>query len=216
MVTDNHYRWDFIGLSTDTKPTPTTSPKVVNGSTYYCSDTSKLYIWYKDQWYERKPLGGGGGGGTDDFEQLENRPKYNGTLMTGSTDIPEVITYTAGSNVTITNGEISATDTTYTAGDNITITNGEISATDTTYSAFTGTDGTAAGTAGLVPAPATTDAGKFLKADGTWDTAGGGGGADAHGLPAEKRRKSLAGSPGVRPHDQSAVFPERGPGRADL
>lgn len=41
--------------------------------------------------------------------------------------------------------------------------------------AFTGTDGTAAGTAGLVPAPATTDAGKFLKADGTWDTAGGGG-----------------------------------------
>ena len=38
--------------------------------------------------------------------------------------------------------------------------------------AFTGTDGTAAGAAGLVPAPATTDAGKFLKADGTWDTAG--------------------------------------------
>lgn len=47
---------------------------------------------------------------------------------------------------------------------------------DTTYSNFTGTDGTAAGAAGLVPAPATTDAGKFLKADGTWDTAGGGGG----------------------------------------
>lgn len=36
--------------------------------------------------------------------------------------------------------------------------------------AFTGTDGTTAGTMGLVPAPATTDAGKFLKADGTWDT----------------------------------------------
>lgn len=45
-----------------------------------------------------------------------------------------------------------------------------------TYSDFIGTDGTAAGAAGLVPAPATTDAGKFLKADGTWDTAGGGGG----------------------------------------
>lgn len=39
--------------------------------------------------------------------------------------------------------------------------------------AFTGTDGTSAGVAGLVPAPATTDASKFLKADGTWDTAGG-------------------------------------------
>ena len=47
-----------------------------------------------------------------------------------------------------------------------------LDATDTTYSAFTGTDGTSAGTSGLVPAPATTDAGKFLKADGTWDTAG--------------------------------------------
>ena len=60
-----------------------------------------------------------------------------------------------------------------TAGSNITISDQNvISATDTTYSNFTGTDGTAAGTAGLVPAPATTDAGKFLKADGTWDTAG--------------------------------------------
>lgn len=61
-----------------------------------------------------------------------------------------------------------------TAGANITITNGGtvISATDTTYSDFVGTDGTTAGTAGLVPAPATSDAGKFLKADGTWDTAG--------------------------------------------
>lgn len=58
-----------------------------------------------------------------------------------------------------------------TAGSNITISDQNvISATDTTYSNFTGTDGTAAGTAGLVPAPATTDAGKFLKADGTWET----------------------------------------------
>lgn len=48
-----------------------------------------------------------------------------------------------------------------------------VSLTDTTYSAFTGTDGQAAGSAGLVPAPATTDAGKFLKADGTWGAAGG-------------------------------------------
>lgn len=60
-----HYRWDFIGLSTDDKPTPATSEKVVDGSTYYCSDTSKLYVFYNDTWYERKPLGGGGGGGGD-------------------------------------------------------------------------------------------------------------------------------------------------------
>lgn len=62
---------------------------------------------------------------------------------------------------------------TLTAGNNIQINGNTISATDTTYSDFVGTDGTAAGTAGLVPAPAATDADKFLKADGTWDTAGG-------------------------------------------
>ena len=68
------------------------------------------------------------------------------------------------------------TDTTYTAGTNVQISSGNvISATDTTYSNFVGTNGQTAGIAGLVPAPATTDAGKFLKADGTWDTAGGGG-----------------------------------------
>lgn len=33
---------------------------------------------------------------------------------------------------------------------------------------FFGTDGEIDGTAGLVPAPTAADAGKFLKADGTW------------------------------------------------
>lgn len=59
MVTQ-HFRWDFVGLSTDEKPTPETSEKVVDGSTFYCSDTSKLYVYCKDNWYERLPLGGGG------------------------------------------------------------------------------------------------------------------------------------------------------------
>lgn len=43
------------------------------------------------------------------------------------------------------------------------------------YTNFVGTDGVTAGTSGLVPAPATTDVDKFLKSDGTWDVAGGGG-----------------------------------------
>ena len=38
--------------------------------------------------------GTGGGGGTSDFDALSNRPKYNGTAMTHSTDIPEVKTAT--------------------------------------------------------------------------------------------------------------------------
>lgn len=44
--------------------------------------------------------------------------------------------------------------------------------------AFTGTDGNDDGVVGLVPAPATTDDGKFLKADGTWATPSGGGTSD--------------------------------------
>ncbi len=147
MVTDNHYRWDFIGLSTDTKPTPSTSSKVSDGSTFYCSDNSKLYVWYKTQWYERTAPSSGS-------------------------------SYTAGDGITISDDTISVDTTTIqpklTAGSNITIEDDTISATDTTYSAFTGTDGTVAGAAGLVPAPATTDAGKFLKADGSWSAAGGG------------------------------------------
>lgn len=53
-----HYRWDFVGLSTDDKPTAD-NPKVTNGSTFYESDTSKYYIWYNDQWYEKVANGGG-------------------------------------------------------------------------------------------------------------------------------------------------------------
>ena len=53
-------RWDFIGLSTDTKPTPSDSPKVTDGSNFYEVDTSKLYIWAKNDWYEKTVQGGGG------------------------------------------------------------------------------------------------------------------------------------------------------------
>lgn len=63
---------------------------------------------------------------------------------------------------------LNAKQGTLTAGSNISISGSTISATDTTYSNFTGTDGVDAGAAGLVPAPATTDSGKFLNANGTW------------------------------------------------
>lgn len=45
-------RWDFIGLSTDSKPTAD-NPRVTDGSTFYEANTSKLYFWTKDQWYEK-------------------------------------------------------------------------------------------------------------------------------------------------------------------
>lgn len=45
-----------------------------------------------------------------------------------------------------------------------------LNATDTTYSDFVGATSGAAGTAGLVPAPASGETSKYLKSDGTWDT----------------------------------------------
>lgn len=123
-MVEQHYRWDFIGLSTDTKPTPETSEKVVDGSTFYCSDTSKLYVYCTDDWYERKPLGGGGG-----------------------------TTYTAGDGIDITDDTISVdTDTIQeklTAGTGIDITDNTISATggggDTVYSSKTTSDSATGG-----------------------------------------------------------------------
>lgn len=43
---------------------------------------------------------------------------------------------------------------------------------DTTYEAFVGTDGSQAGSAGLVPAPTPADADMYLKSDGTWSAGG--------------------------------------------
>ena len=53
LLTDTRY--DFIGLSTEEKPT-SDSKHVVDGSTFYEADTSKLYFWTKGQWYEKTSL----------------------------------------------------------------------------------------------------------------------------------------------------------------
>lgn len=94
----------------------------------------------------------------------------DGTISAqGATAVWGAITGTL-SNQTDLQTALSGKQATLTAGSNITISDNTISATDTTYSAFTGADGTAAGTAGLVPAPAAADNVKYLKGDGTWAT----------------------------------------------
>lgn len=97
---------------------------------------------------------------TEEYQEAGSTPDYwelNTTGLAKSTDVAaKQDILVAGTNISI-------------AADGKTI-----SATDTTYSAFTGTDGTAAGAAGLVPAPVSSDSGKFLKSDGTWSDAGGG------------------------------------------
>lgn len=98
------YRWDFVGLSTDVKPTPATSDKVVDGSTFYCSDTSKLYVYCKNNWYERKALGGGGGGTT--YTAGDGIDITDDTISVDTNTIQEKLT--AGTNITISNNVISA------------------------------------------------------------------------------------------------------------
>lgn len=152
-------------------------------STYYrwnAGTRSWIYIGEVGDYYTK--------GQVDDLLDTKQNTLTAGTNITisGDTISATGTTYTAGAGLNLTNNEFSA-DTTVlatqsdlsskqnilTAGSNITIQNDTISATDTTYNDFTGTDGTTVGTAGLVPAPATTDVNKFLKSDGTWDTAGG-------------------------------------------
>ena len=102
----------------------------------------------------------------------------NVTKLTGLADIQ-----TIGANLALTNGELSATDTTYTAGANVQISNQNvISATDTTYTHFTGATASTDGVQGLVPGPLAGDEDKFLKADGTWGTAGGSSYAAGEGI----------------------------------
>lgn len=52
MNTQQNTRWDFIGLSSEDKPTPATH-RVVDGSTFFEADTSRLYFWTKNQWYRK-------------------------------------------------------------------------------------------------------------------------------------------------------------------
>lgn len=83
----------------------------------------------------------------------------------------DLVDDSTSTNKFVTSNEKTAWDNkqdALTAGNNISISGGVISATDTTYSDFVGADGTNAGTAGLVPAPAATDNTKFLKGDGTF------------------------------------------------
>lgn len=51
MISDTKYRWNFLGLSTEAKPT--TGENVTDGSTFYEADTSKLYVYYGGTWYEK-------------------------------------------------------------------------------------------------------------------------------------------------------------------
>lgn len=80
-------------------------------------------------------------------------------LNIASNYVKSVTASKSGSTVTFTVTYGDATTKTFTVTDS-----------NTTYSAFTGATSSAAGSAGLVPAPSTSNVDQFLKGDGTWAT----------------------------------------------
>ena len=65
--------------------------------------------------------------------------------------------------------------------DNITLTDNAFGTKKLSINTMTGCDSITGGASGLVPAPSAGDENKFLKADGTWDTVGGGGSSYTEG-----------------------------------
>lgn len=117
---------------------------------------------------------------------LTTSRNINGVAFNGSANI--TVTADAGTltgatlNATVTGSSLTSVGTITSGtwnGTTIAIANGGTGATTTAgataaLNAFVGDTGSG-GTKGMVPAPATGDAGKFLKGDGTWGTIAGGG-----------------------------------------
>lgn len=134
-------------------------------------------------------------GGKLDVKYSENDTSYV-TITPTNTHSMSITQTSGGSTHTLINFGASNAPATFYEGinaNNKKITN-VATPTDTTDAAnkdyvdslipsdFTGTDGVDAGTHGLVPAPTAADVGKFLKGDGTWGEAGGGGGSGSDGV----------------------------------
>lgn len=105
--------------------------------------------------------------------EILNKPSLATVATSGSyTDLSNKPTIPTVNDATLTISQNGTTVGTFTANDDDDVT---IALTDTTYSAFGGATSSVAGTAGLVPAPTTSDPNKFLKGDGTWATPNAGG-----------------------------------------
>ena len=103
---------------------------------------------------------------TSAVDYIKNKPTIPAPYVLPPATASDLGGIIVGTNLSVdSDGVLSAVDTTYTAGNNIQINNNVISATNTTYGVFDDD------TDGLTPGPTSAEisAGKFLKADGTWD-----------------------------------------------
>lgn len=159
---------------------------------YYEYDPTNRYdkwLWLRanNAYEEFDEEGGGGGGGSITVDSALSTTSKNpvqnkvvtaainskvdsSSLATVATsgsynDLSNKPTIPTVNNGTLTIRQNGTTIDTFTANQSTNVT---VDLSDTTYSDFVGATSSAAGSAGLVPAPTTSDPDKFLKGDGTW------------------------------------------------
>lgn len=80
----------YTGLSTDEKPMPSQINNISKGSTFYCVDTSELYV-FDGKWYLQKKGGGGGGGDVDsELSTTSTNPVQNKVITTALNDKADI------------------------------------------------------------------------------------------------------------------------------
>lgn len=100
--------------------------------------------------------------------EILNKPNLATVATTGAySDLTGKPTIPTVNNGTLTIRQNGTTIDTFTANQSTNVT---VDLSDTTYSDFVGATSSAAGSAGLVPAPASGDNTKYLKGDGTWQS----------------------------------------------
>ena len=159
-------------LTTSSAQTGDTVKVTSTGKMYFVVDDSKLsteagYEIYTAGSATSVPWSGITGKPSTYAPSTHNHTISNITDI-GNAAVAKATSDSAGNNINntyIKSLSVSGRTITFTKGNNTT---GTITTQDTTYSDMTGATASAAGTHGLVPAPAANAQGLFLRGDGTW------------------------------------------------
>lgn len=134
-------------------------PTGESGKIYVDTSTNKTYRWGGSEYVEISPSLALGTTASTAFRGDYGNTAYQHALASGSAFANGLYKITTNSQ-----GHVTAA----TAVSKEDITSLGIPGQDTTYSAMKGATATAAGTAGLAPAPAAGAANRYLRSDGTW------------------------------------------------